>query len=69
MCAECLNGIMGTGRVKAAALREQWRKGLLVEFDQQDQESCGETAFVSVTFSLRTPAAARSVSSSFITSN
>ena len=68
MQSECLQGIIGTTGIKTAARRRQRRKCLLIDLDQQDQDSGCEAAFFSGKGLRSTPAAASICSNSLITS-
>ena len=68
MQTECLQGIIGTTGIKTAARRRQRRKCLLIDLDQQDQDSGCEAAFFSGKGLRSTPAAASICSNSLITS-
>ena len=67
MSTESLNGVLGTGRLKPAGIRQQGGNGFLIDLDQQDQESCCKGADVPAEQGNKTWAAVRISSSSCIT--
>ena len=68
MNTQCLNGIMGTGGVKTATLREKLRKSFLVDPDQKYQDPCWDGTVLPGISGFRTPAEQRCSVSSFMTS-